>query len=223
MNPRLCKLVYPAVSLCLASQVSCDDGTGNPAKDYGEFRLKNESAAPMTLWVGGELRATAAPNQLQVVRAPEGLVEVAVRTAAGAVRFRQMADVPDNAFAQYNVKPDGSVILSAGNIAVPEVVGSRKEQVKLQNNAAYPVELVANGEILGVVPAYLYATFNVPKQVLTLVFRRPGGKTLFTQTVDIPRNGYFAYTVLPDGRVIATGGEVNPNTQMQWDPYYYGR
>ena len=220
MNSRLRTLLHPAFLICLFAQVACDDGTGDPAKDYGEFRLKNESPAPMTLWVGGESRATAAPGELKVVRAPEGLVEVSVRTEAGAVKFRQMADVPDNAFAQYNVQADGSVILSAGNIAVPEVVGSRKEQVKLQNNAAYPVELVANGEILGVVPAYLYATFNVPKQVLTLVFRRPGGKTLFTQTVDIPRNGYFAYTVLPDGRVIATGGEVKPNTQMEWDGYY---
>ena len=216
-------LVNPVLLLlCLAGPSACDD-TGKPAKNYGEFRLNNEFSAPMTLWVGGELRVTAAPGDLQVTRAPEGLVEVYVRTEAGAVRFRQMADVPDNAFAQYNVKADGGVILSAGNISVPDVVGSRKEQVRLQNNAAYPVELVANGEILGVVPAYLYATFNVPKQTLTLVFRRPGGKTLFTQTVDIPRNGFFAYTVLPNGQVIATGGEVKPNTQMEWDGYYSGR
>jgi hypothetical protein len=176
----------------------------------------------MTLYVGAELRLTVSPGKLKSTRAPDGLAEVSVRTEAGAVVWKQLADVPDNAFAQYNVKADGRVVTSAGNIAVPYEVGSRKEQVKLFNDASYAVDVLVNGEVLGVVGPYLYGTFNTPKGVVTLSFRKHGGKTLFAQTFDIPRNAFIAYRVLPNGTIIATGGEVEENTQEAPKPKYYG-
>jgi hypothetical protein len=211
------------VALMAGGAASCEStGEGEPAKDYAQFRLNNESDAPMTLWVGGELRVTAAPGQLKSTRAPEGLVEVSVRTTSGNVLWTQMADVPLNAFAQYNVKPDLSVILTAGNIATPYEVGSNKEQVKLANEASFPVEFLIDGAVVGAVGPYLYATYNVPRDTITIAFRHQGGGTLFSQTVDVPRNAFFAYTVLPNGNVIATGGEVQANIQEQFGPYYYG-
>jgi hypothetical protein len=192
---------------------------GAPAKDYGEFRLSNESPNIMTLYVGAELRLTVPPGKLKSTRAPAGVVEVSVRTETGGVVWKQLADVPDNAFAQYNVRKDGSIVTSAGNIAVPYQVGSRKEQVKHYNDASYAVDVLVNGELLGVVGPYLYGTFNTPKGVVTLSFRKHGGKKLFAQTFDIPRNAFIAYRVLPNGTVIATGGEVERNTQEPPSPY----
>lgn len=201
---------------------SCENGdTGEEAKDYGEFRLNNESDQTTTLSVGGELRVEAQPGQLKKTHAPPGLVEVTIRTADGKTLWSQMADVPDNAYAQYNVQRDLSVILTAGNIATPYEVASNKEQVRLINEASYAVEFLIDDDVIGSVGPYLYATYSVPKDTIKITFRRQGGQVLFTQTIDVPRNAFFAYTVLPDGNVIATGGEVKPNMQEQ-PTYYYG-
>ncbi len=212
------------VALAACCLVSCEDDSGGEAKDYGEFRLTNKSDTIVELLVGGELRITAGPNQLRGQRtiAPPGLVEVTIRTEAGEVLWSQMADVPDNAFAQYNVQADLTVILSAGNIAKPYEVGSNKEQVRLSNQADFPVEVLMDGEVIGAVAPYYYATYDVRGGVVTIAFRRRGERELFSQTMDVPRNGFFSYTVLPNGRVIATGGEVAPNIQEQPYRYYHG-
>jgi len=201
--------------------VSCEDTTGEPAKDYGEFRLNNKSGVVTTLSVGGELRLEAGPGELKKTRTPPGLVEVTIRTAEGKTLWSQMAEVPDNAFAQFNVQSDLSVILTAGNIAKPYEVGSNKQQVRLINQASYAVEFLIDDAVIGSVGPYLYATYNVPKDTITIKFRKQGGQVLFAQTIDVPRNAFFAYTVLPNGNIIATGGEVTSNVQEQ--PYaYYG-
>jgi hypothetical protein len=202
---------------------SCEDYTqGEAAKDYGQFRVDNGSTTTVGLYVNGELRVTAEPKQKKSTRAPSGLVEVSVRTEAGKVLWSQMADVPDNAFAQYNVQPNLSVILTAGNIAKPYRVGSNDEQVRLENHAAFPVEILINGQVIGAVGPYLYAIYDVPHGVITVSFRRVRSSQLFSQTMDVPRNAYFTYTVLPNGHVIATGGEVDENIQFQRDDYYNG-
>lgn len=202
---------------------SCETyDTGEEAKDYGQFRLDNGSTTTVGLYVNGELRVTAEPKQKKTTRAPEGLVEVSVRTDAGKVLWSQMADVPKNTFAQYNVQANLSVILTAGNIAEPYKIGGKKEQVRLENNAAYPVEILIDGKVIGAVGPYLYAVYNVPHGVITVSFRRVNAQQLFAQTVDLPRNAYFTYRILPNGKVFATGGEVDENIQQQRDDYYNG-
>lgn len=208
-------------ALAVAVGLSACEETGKPAKHYGELRLDNQSDATMTLWVGADLAITAPPGKERSARAPEGLIEVSIRTEAGEIRFKQYADVPDNIYARYIVKSDGSIVLTGGNISLPYDVGSRKEQVQLENDADYAVELLINGQLLGAVAPYFYARFNVPHEVLELVFRQQGGPVLFSQIVDIPRNGFFSYKVLRNGIVTVTGGEVVPNTQQDPHIYYY--
>jgi hypothetical protein len=206
----------------LALLAGCYEGP-EEAKDYGEFRLQNLSDRVVTLSVGGELKLTVPPGKLSSTRTPEGLVEVSIHQEGGKQLWKQYADVPDNTFAQYNVHPNGSIVTTAGNVSEPENIGSRKEQVWLDNQAPYAVEVVVDNVVLGAVPAYLYMKFNTPKDVFHLQFRRQGGKVLFSQTWDIPRNGYIAYSVKPNGTVVATGGEVKANRYPVEYPYpYYG-
>jgi hypothetical protein len=208
-------LPRPPIAIILPAALSLLAGCYDPpeeAKDYGEFRLHNLSDRAATLSLGGELRLTVPPGKLSSTRAPEGLVEVRIGFEGGKELWKQYADVPDNTFAQYNLQANGSIVTTAGNVAEPENIGSRKEQVWLDNQAPFPVEVVVNDAVIGVVPAYLYMKFNTPRDVFTLQFRRKGGKSLFRQTWDVPRNGYIAYSVKPNGTVVATGGEVRANS-----------
>jgi hypothetical protein len=204
------RAALPPLLVCLALLAGCYEGP-EEAKDYGEFRLHNLSDRVVTLSVSGELKLTVPPGKRSSTRTPEGLVEVSIQQEGGKVLWKQYADVPDNTFAQYNVQADGSIVTTAGNVSEPENIGSRKEQVWLDNQAPYPVEVLVDNAVIGAVPAYLYMKFNTPKEIFRLQFRRKGGKVLFSQTWDIPRNGYISYSVKPDGTVVATGGEVKAN------------
>ena len=129
--------------------------------------------------------------------------------------------IPDNTFAEYVVAADGQVHATAGNIKYPDRVGSRDEQVKVENRAAFAVELYGNGQLLTFVPAGLNATVDVPNLVLQVSIRRENGRVLFEQTLDIPKNAVISYVVTPDGSVIASGGEIDPNYYYPDPPYGY--
>ena len=189
--------------------------------DYGEVRLTNESPVPVHLYLGDELLLTVAPGSKGHKQVGEEPQAISLRDEGGGVLFEQVVIIPDNTFAEYVVAADGQVHATAGNIKYPDRVGSRDEQVKVENRAAFAVELYGNGQLLTFVPAGLNATVDVPNLVLQVSIRRENGRVLFEQTLDIPKNAVISYVVTPDGSVIASGGEIDPNYYYPDPPYGY--
>jgi hypothetical protein len=202
----------------------CETNDGVP--NYGQVRLTNESSGSIDLYLGEELGLTVPPGRKGRTRVGEGPQAISIRDESGKVLFEQVAVIPDNTFAEYIVAADGRVHATAGNIKYPDEVGSKEEQVKVENRAAFPVELYGNGQMLAFVPAGLNSTVDVPNLVLHVSIRKKNGRVLFEQTLDIPKNAVIRYVVTPDGSVIASGGEIDPNIydeeddpDYDWDYY----
>jgi hypothetical protein len=217
-----------AVKLMLVAAfllAGCDETEKVP--DWGEVRLGNESAQPVHLYLGENPTLTADPGTTARKRVSEAPQTISVRDDSGNVLFGQIALIPDNTFAKYIVLADDQVYTTAGNVRYPEHVGSRDEQIKVLNQATFNVDLYGNEWLLVRVPAGGNATVDVPKLMLDVKLQRENGSVLFEQTLDIPRNAVISYAVYPDGTVIASGGEIDPNTYYRYDEelrrydYYY--
>lgn len=189
-------------------------GCEDEVPDYGGVRIDNDWDQPVDLFVNGELALSVAPGQREGTRVGEGLQRISIRDMGGKELFGQLADIPDNTFAEYTVLPNGQVIATAGNIRRPDIVGGDDEQIKLENLADFPVEILANNVPLATVAPLSNATIEVPGALLTITFRRKGGKVLFEQTLEVPSNTVIHYIALPDGTVIATGGPIEENTDF---------
>ena len=195
--------------------------------DWGEVRLGNESAQPVHLYLGENLTLTTDPGTTAKKRVSEAPQTISVRDDSGNVLFGQIAIIPDNTFAKYIVLADNRVYTTAGNVKYPDHVGSRDEQIKVLNQSAFNVYLYGNELLLVSVPAGGNATVDVPKLMLNVKLQKEDDSVLFEQIIDIPRNAVISYAVYPDGTVIASGGEIDPNTYYQYNyhldryDYYY--
>jgi hypothetical protein len=188
----------------------CEEQENEPA-DYGQVRLSNESAGAVHLFIGEEPFLTAQPGKTAKKRVGEEAQGISVRDDAGNVLFSQVAVIPDNTFARYVVTADGNVYATAGNIEYPDIVGGRAERIDVLNGAPFDVELRANGVLMSHVRAGTRSTVDVPRAMLNVQIRRRGGRVLFEQAIDIPRNAVISYMVYADGSVIATGEEIGTN------------
>jgi hypothetical protein len=199
--------------------VGCEsDSTPN----FGQVRLINDSLEPVQLLVSGEKAFTVQPGNKNHTSVEEGIQQIVIQDLAGRQLFQQNADIPDNTFAEYTVLPGGDVVAGAGNIQRPDVVGGDREQIRVENQATYTVDLFANDIKLVSVSPLRAATVDVANVTLKISFRRQGGGVLFEQTIEIPRNTVIHYAVLPDGTVVATGGAIDRNIQDEYEYNRYG-
>ena len=208
-------------SLLLTLTVMMMGCESDSTPNFGQVRLINDSLQPVQLHVSGAKTLTIQPGNKNHTSVDEGVQLIVIQDLAGKELFRQSVDIPDNTFAEYTVLPGGEVVASAGNIQRPDIVGGDREQIALENQASFTVELYANDIKLLVVPPLRSATVDVANVVLALSFRRQGGGVLFEQTIEIPKNTVIHYIVLPDGAVIATGGAIDRNIQYEsiYDAY----
>jgi hypothetical protein len=189
--------------------------------DYGAVRVDNDWTEPVFFFVNQELKLTVQPGQRNGTPVGEGLQQLSIRDASGRELFGQIADVPDNTFAEYVVLENGQVVATAGNIRRPDVVGGSDEQIKRENLADFPVDICINNVLVATVAPIGNATVEIPGKFLPLSFRRMNGRVLFEQSLEVPNNAVIEYTVLADGTVVATGEPIENNIDvLREDPRF---
>lgn len=189
----------------------CETGGGDDKPDFGQVRVQNDWTQPVVLETANRDPRTIFPGKSGYILTDEGPQSVLIRDEQANVLFQQQVDVPDNTFAKYTVTPDGEVVAGAGNIDKPDVVGSDREQIAVENRSDSTVGLFANGNKLADIGPLRAVTVEVANVTMEVSIRTGGGRTLFQQTVSIPRNTVIRYIVEPDLSVIATGGAIEQN------------
>lgn len=81
-----------------------------------ELRLSNHRSEPVHIWIDSVEKKVVSPGDVRSIDPGGGRRLVEFKTSGGAVLFAQEVSFKDGQYILYTIEPDGSVIVSGGQI-----------------------------------------------------------------------------------------------------------